>query len=235
MRFVTLVFIFASFLYSHELEIKSITWKQYYRGGIVYSKKSKNGYAGYFRLKRITKNTFKDIRLFGHIFPDDVEIRIRQKSSRKFLSFDKIYSFNTLIYEKNTILDIGLRYQYNQGLGLLLKKNKSGNQTFEIGIALDNEDYINTKQRKTYAKTGLSIDYHINVFSTKFEIDYFYHLNKLYSDPSLSRFQILGELQWIITKNFGAMIGFTLDVQQKNSSPSAFFTISIADNLDWKF
>ena len=103
-----------------------------------------------------------DLRFFGHFFENDSEIRIRQKSSRQFLSFENTYVFNTLIYEKNTMLNIDLRYHYNQGLGLLLKKSEKGNITTEFGVAFDNSDYLNTEQKTTYLRVGGSIDHSIN-------------------------------------------------------------------------
>ena len=235
MKIIILVIISVSYLLAHDAEKEGIEWKQYYRFGVVHSIELNNGIAGYYRLKRITKNTFKDIRFFGHYFKQNSEIKIRQKSSRRFLTFKKIYSFNTLIYEKNTAIDIDLRYQYSQGLGLFINKNKSGNQTLEIGISFDHEDYLNTKQRKTYTKFGCSVDQNINNISSKFEIDYFYNINTIKSGSTLSRFQVLGELQWIFTDNIGAIVGLTWDIQKNNPGPSIFSTISITNPLDWIF
>ena len=76
------------FITAHDPNKENIQWTQYYRIGSVYSKTPINGTAGYARLKRTTENSFNDIRLFTHIFQKDSEIKIRNKSSRRFLSFN---------------------------------------------------------------------------------------------------------------------------------------------------
>ena len=222
-------------LFAHDPEKERLKWAQYYRIGSVYSESSKTGITGYARLKRTTVYTFKDIRFFGHFFETETEIRIRQKSSRRFLSIDRIYSFNTLIYEKNTFLNVNLRYHFNQGIGWLMRNSESGNMTLEMGIAFDNSDFLNTEQKTSYARGGYSVDYNMNLFSTKFEIDYFYQLSEVVGSSSLSRFQILGELQWSYGKNWGVITGFTQDIQKDNSDPSIFLTISVRKPLNWYF
>ena len=74
------------------------------------------------------------------------------------MSFDWLYSFNTLIYEKNTFIDVNLRYHFNQGFGWLIRNSESGNMTAELGIAFDNSDYLNTKQKTSYARSGFTAD-----------------------------------------------------------------------------
>ena len=144
-------------LYSHDLGKDDLDWKQYYRLGSVYSEASDIGYTGYGRLKRTTSLTFRDIRFFGHFFKKDSEIRLRHKYSRRFLTLGKIYSYSTLIYEKNTNLNVNLRYHLNQGLGYFIRKSNSGNMTVEVGVAFDNSDYLNTEQKTTYIRGGLSL------------------------------------------------------------------------------
>ena len=199
----------------------------------MFSASSDAGISGYGRLKRTTKYTFKDIRFFGHFFNKDTEIRIRQKSSRRFLTFESIYSFNTLLYEKNTILNVNLRYHYNQGLGWFIQRSKSGNMTLEAGVAFDNSDYLNNQQKTTYGRGGLSFDRTMRSLSTKFEIDYYYQISQIVDSSSLSRIQILNELQWAVNSRFGLMGGFTWDIQEGDSDPSIFLTISFIDPLNW--
>ena len=71
--------------------------------------------------------------------------------------------------------------------------------------------------------------------STKFEIDYYYQISDIIGSSSLSRTQVLNELQWNINKKLGLMMGFTWDIQQKKSDPSIFLTISFYDLIDWTF
>ena len=222
-------------LYSHDPDKDDLDWKQYYRLGSVYSEASDIGYTGYGRLKRTTSLTFRDIRFFGHFFKMDSEIRLRHKYSRRFLTLEKIYSYSTLIYEKNTNLNVNLRYHLNQGLGYFIRKSNSGNMTVEVGVAFDNSDYLNTEQKTTYIRGGFSIDQTVKTFSTKFEVDYFYQLSEVFLNSSLSRFQILGEAKWSINNNLGVISGFTWDIQNEESSPSAFLTLSLIKPVDWDF
>ena len=218
---------------SHDPNKEQLEWKQYYRIGSVFSASSNAGVSGYGRLKRTTKYTFRDIRFFGHFFNKDTEIKIRQKSSRQFLTFDSIYSFNTLLYEKNTILNVNLRYHYNQGLGWFMQRSKSGNMTLETGVAFDNSDYLNNQQKTTYGRGGLSFDRTMRSLSTKFEIDYYYQISEIVASSSLSRIQVLSELQWAVNSRIGLMGGFTWDIQEEDSDPSIFLTISFIDPLNW--
>ena len=141
MRSYFIVFLFTSFVIGHDTIKKNPKWKQYYRYGTVISEKSKLGITGYLRLKRITKSTFKDVRIFSHLYKNNTELKFRYKSSQRFLSFRSLYSFNTLYYEKNSILGVNLRYHLNQGLGLIVNEGKLGNS----GVAFDNSDYLNTE------------------------------------------------------------------------------------------
>ena len=69
--------------------------------------------------------------------------------------------------------------------------------------------------------------------STKFEIDYYYQISQIVDSSSLSRIQILSELQWAVNSRFGLMGGFTWDIQEGDSDPSIFLTISFSDPLNW--
>ena len=142
-QYLLLFIITISFSYSHDLDKENLDWRQYYRLGSVYSGSSDIGHSWYGRLKRTTSFTFRDIRFFGHFYKSDSEIRLRHKYSRRFLSIDNIYSYSTLLYERNTSLNVDLRYHLNQGLGYLLRSKNNGNMTVELGVAFDNSDYLN--------------------------------------------------------------------------------------------
>ena len=138
------------------------------------------------------------------------------------------------MYEKNTIIDIDLRYHYNQGLGYILKSTDKGNITIETGIAFDNSDYLNTEQKTTYIRGAISIDQDIINLSLKFEIDYFYQVNESLDKTDLSRFQILAESQWNLKKRIGIVTGFTYDIHDNDPNSSFFLTISFSDPINWK-
>ena len=223
-----------SFITAHDPNKENIQWTQHYRLGSVYSKTPTSGIAGYARLKRTTENTFNDIRLFTHIFLKDSEVKIRNKSSRRFLSLNELYSFNTLMYEKNTIIDVDLRYHYNQGLGYILRSTDKGNITMETGFAFDNSDYLNTQQKTTYIRGATSIDQDIINLSLKFEIDYYYQVNENIDKVDLSRFQILAESQRNLKKRIGIITGFTCDIHDNEPNYSFFLTISFSDPIGWR-
>ena len=208
-------------------------WKQYFRMGTVSSENSQLGIAGYLRLKRTTENTFKDIRVFSHLYKNNTELKLRYKSSQRFLSFRSLYSFNTLCYEKNSILGVNLRYHLNQGLGLIINESTFGNATIEAGAAFDNSDYLNTEQKTTYARSAISFDRKFKIISTKVEIDYFYQISEIYDNTNLSRLELLNECEWSFSKHLGLIAGFTWTIQNNNKPPSYFITISYKDPLSW--
>ena len=234
-KFILLFSSIYALSYAHDPDKDNLNWKQYYRFGSVYSESSNIGYSSYGRLKRTTAYTFRDIRFFGHFFKNDSEIRLRHKYSRRFLTINHIYSYSTLIYEKNTILNVDLRYHLNQGLGCFLRKNDFGNMTLELGVAFDNSDYLNAEQKTTYIRGACSIDQRLKSFSSKLEVDYFYQISEVELHSSLSRFQIVGEFEWLISNGLGIISGLTWDIQDEDSSPSMFFTFSIARPVDWRF
>ena len=217
----------------HDSTKDNLKWKQYYRMGVVSSENSRIGNASYFRLKRTTKTTFKDIRLFSHLFKNNTELKLRYKSSQRFLSFRSLYSFNTLYYEKNSILGVNLRYHLNQGLGIIINESNFGNTTIEAGAAFDNSDYLNTEQKTTYARSATSFDRKFQYLSTKLELDYLYQINEVRGSTSLSRLELLNEYEWSFSEHLGLIAGFTRTMQNNNNPPFYFITISYKDPLNW--
>ena len=224
---------FCPIIFAHNPNAELPDWKQYTRLGIVNSGMEYPGVATYLRLKRTTSYTFQDIRIYGHYFKDNQEIRVRQKTSRRFVSFD------TLIYEKNTFIDVNLRYHFNQGFGWLIRNSESGNMTAELGIAFDNSNYLNTKQKTSYARGGFTADNKMGKYETKIEVDYFHQVSKLVDNTDLSRIQLVAEAQWSIKKGVAFIIGFTEDLLKDESfnigTPSVFLTFSIKRPLNWTF
>ncbi len=200
---------------------------------MVISEGSELGIAGYSRFKRITESTFKDARIFSHLYENNTELKLRYKSSQRFLSFRPLYSFNTLYYEKNSILGVNLRYHLNQGLGLIVNENKIGNTTIESGVAFDNSDYLNTEQKTTYVRSALSFDRNFRSISTKVEVDYFYQISKVLYNENLSRLELLKEFEWVFSKKLSMLAGMTWAIQKNKRSSSYFITISYKGPLNW--
>jgi len=132
------------------------------------------------------------------------------------------------------IIDVDLRYHYNQGLGYILRSTDKGNITMETGFAFDNSDYLNTQQKTTYIRGATSIDQDIINLSLKFEIDYYYQVNENIDKVDLSRFQILAESQWNLKKRIGIITGFTCDIHDNEPNYSFFLTISFSDPIGWR-
>ena len=200
---------------------------------MVISEGSELGIAGYSRFKRITESTFKDARIFSHLYENNTELKLRYKSSQRFLSFRPLYSFNTLYYEKNSILGVDVRYHLNQGLGLIVNENKLGNTTIESGVAFDNSDYLNTEQKTTYVRSALSFDRNFRSISTKVEVDYFYQISEVLFNENLSRLELLKEFEWVFSKKLSMLAGMTWTIQKNKRSSSYFITISYKGPLNW--
>tara|TARA_B100001250_G_scaffold414370_1_gene452284 strand:+ start:3456 stop:4178 length:723 start_codon:yes stop_codon:yes gene_type:complete len=232
--------VFLSLVFGHNPDTEFPNWKQYFRLGAVQTETSSPpGFASYVRLNRTTPSIFQDVRFYGHFFKDNQEIRVRQKTSRHFMSFDWLYSFNTLIYEKNTFIDVNLRYHFNQGFGWLIRNSEGGNMTAELGIAFDNSDYLNTNRKTSYARSGFTIDKKMGQFETKIEMDYFHQVSKQVDNTDLSRIKLVAETHWPIKKGCAFIIGFTEDFLKDESfkieNPSVFLTFSFKQALNWTF
>jgi len=231
-----LFFALFSGLIAHNPNTELPKWNQFVRMGVVQVGTNESGLGSYGRLKRTTEYTFHDIRFYGHFFSNNEEIRVRQKSSTRFLNFDEIYTFNTLVYEKNTFLNVDLRYHYNQGLGYLLQKSPEGNMTIELGVAFDNSDYLNTEKKTSYIRSAMTLDQSKGRLHSKVELDYFHQISEI-EGSELSRWQVVAESQFKLFNRYSLIVGLTQDSPTaKNISlkgASIFVTISLKQPLSW--
>tara|TARA_B100001996_G_scaffold364887_1_gene334273 strand:+ start:2847 stop:3566 length:720 start_codon:yes stop_codon:yes gene_type:complete len=230
-----IIFIFVvalNLLNGHNPDKELPRWKHYSRIGFIRSGDNIKGLATYLRFKRTTSYTFRDLRFYGHFFNNNQEIRLRQKTSRRFMNFDWIYSFNTLFYERNTFLNVDLRYHYNQGLGWLIRNTDVGNSTIEIGLAFDNSDYLQNNQKTSYVKNGFTFDQNISMFSIKTECNYFHQFNKNIDGSDQSRVQILGEFEWELKRWISIIGGIKHDLYLKKlfSLDQTFYFLSLEFN-----
>jgi len=232
-----LFFILTPFLFSHEPIKSKPNWKNYYRLGAV-NNNSSFGFSSYNRLKRTTNDTYNDFRFFGNFFKKNTILILRQKSSRMIFSFKNFYSFNTVKLEKNTFNDVNIRYQSNQGLGYLIKDYKRINLNIELGITFDNSDYLNSQQKRSYLKTGNTIDLNLKKMKFKFEIDYFKQINKDTSNYDFSRIDLLLEASIPIKKNINLIFGILNQTNSQNiysfENNLFFINLSNSKNLNWK-
>ena len=95
------VLIIFSILLAHDPDKENIQWKDYTRFGLVNNGTiNETGLATYYRIKRVTQNTFRDLRFFGHFFSSYPDFRLRAKSSNKYDFNKKYYHFRTYVYHK---------------------------------------------------------------------------------------------------------------------------------------
>ena len=108
-------------IFAHDVDDDFIKWKRYFRAGLIQSEDNRLGGWTYFRLKRNTKLTFKDIRLFAHwISDDDTYFKLRYKDSYKFIKFDKLYKFTVVSFDRNDKIGLNIRSHGSSGVGIFL-------------------------------------------------------------------------------------------------------------------
>ena len=87
-----IITLLASFLFSHQIE-DSPEWKKYYRASYIVNENQDYGLGGYFRVKRTTKNTFKDLRVFLHFIEGESYKKIRYKDIKNIKPLAKSSRF----------------------------------------------------------------------------------------------------------------------------------------------
>lgn len=171
MKQIVLLLAAVSILYSHQ--DSTITWKHYMRGGGVGSE-SNSGITLYYRLKRTSEFTYRDLRLWGMgLSNNDSFLYLRFKTSRKYHTLQDVYSFSTFSYRQNTRTGLNLQYHINQGLGIFLTSYGNGHINAELGYAADISDYLNNSEKTSYGKAGIFWDHDTRYFSTSLEIETF--------------------------------------------------------------
>ena len=233
------LFVTIAVLWAHDPESDSPHWKTYLRGGLVNIDQNSLGLATYFRIKRTTNYTFGDVRLYAHIFETDQDIHVRYKSSRIPIRLPWLYNFTTVSYQRNTLVDVKLRYHYNQGLGWFIRKTDSGNMTAEMGIAYDMSDYLEDTRKTTYLKSAFTYDKSVRNIDAKLELDYFYQISDEVNEKNQSRFQILGELYWNIYQNLKLIGGMYQELPSDKSYNEQrvllYFTLGFNKPLEWNY
>ena len=132
------------------------------------------------------------------------------------------------------MLNGNINYNYNQGLGFFILKNKTNSMTFEIGPSFDNSDYLNSQIRTSYLKNSYSIDIILKKFKTKVEIDYLYEISKNLQKEANSKLQLMAEISFFINNSNSITIGIFQDYLNKtieNKSLSVSYSTSKAINL----
>jgi len=236
MKFLNLFFFLFGLLYAHNPKNDTLNWAFYTRAGAV-NTKSNYGLASYLRLKRTTNYNFRDVRFYTNIFGSNQDIRLRHKSSKISFNLPWFYHFNTVAYQKNSLIDINLRYHYNQGFGYLLKRNNK-NITIELGIAYDVSDYLENTLKTSYAKSALTYDQNFKKLKTKLEIEKFFQISDEIDSTNLSRYQLMFELNWNFYKRVSIISGIyqevsTNNLYTKNNILISYLTLAFKSPLKW--
>ena len=210
------VFLFLlSYLFAHNSDEKNIVWNNFVRLGVVSNTEiDQTGLSSFYRVKRVTDNTFRDLRIYAHLFKSVSDIRIRSKSSNKYDFNSNLYHFTTYVYHKS---GENLRYHFNQGLGALIKNESQGNITSEIGWAYDKSDFIESDEKTTYLKSAITIDRGFSKFKTKAELEYYHQISEVVLF-NLSRFQTILEFQFLINENWSTVLGIDREVYTESSN-----------------
>tara|TARA_B110000967_G_C18751920_1_gene493270 strand:+ start:78 stop:785 length:708 start_codon:yes stop_codon:yes gene_type:complete len=220
-----------SYLFAHNPEDKNIVWNNFIRLGVVHNAEiNRNGLSSLYRIKRINDNTFRDLRIYAHFFESVSDIRIRSKSSNKYDFSSNLYHFTTYVYHKS---GENLRYHFNQGIGALIKNEKEGNITSEIGWAYDKSDFIESDEKTTYLKSAITIDRNFSNFKMKAELEYYHQISEVFLF-NLSRFETILEFQFLINKNWSTVFGIDREVYTESSNRFRIDPITVYISINRK-
>ena len=219
--------LFLSLFLAHQVEDPP-KWKRYYRGTFI-GEADEYGYGGYLRIKRTTRYTFKDLRVFMHFIGSDSFKKIRYKDSSKFRDFNRFYNYGTVSIDQNSKVGIDMRYHGNQGFGMFVKDSDNGHVNAELGMAYDISDYLNDSRKTSYLKTGLYWDQDFKDFEIKLELEHYNQISDIIENSNLSRFEMLLELYWPIYENWSIVLGYeTEQFEYSNNSTNSSKYISIS-------
>ena len=233
---IVILILFCSGLYGHDIEDDYIKWKGYSRLGIIQANNSETGAGTYFRLKRHTKYTFKDLRLFAHwVSENDTYIKLRYKNSNKFIKFSQFYNFTVISFDQNKKVGLDIRSQGGQGAGYFLFDYDYGHINTEFSFSYDIMDHLNDTKKTSYLKVGAFWDNELPIFETKLEFEAIYQISDIVDDD-LSRIEILLEFYYPIIQNINIIAGYEREefFNQVKSGHSYFFSIGYKKNIDWK-
>ena len=233
MKIITLL-LFCASLYGHDVEDDFIKWKRYSRVGAI-TENNEFGVGTYFRINRLTKYTFKDLRLFTHrISTGDTYLKFRYKDSNKFIKLNKLYHFTVLSFDRNEKVGLNIRSHGSQGVGLFLFNYTYGHINTELSFSYDMMDHFNDTRKTSYVKIGTFWDNNLPLFETKLEFEAIYQISDIVDDD-LSRIEILFEFYYPIMKNINIIAGYEREEYLKQASGySYFFSIGYEKSIDWK-
>ena len=226
----TLFIILFSVLCAHDIK-DDPKWKKYYRGSYIVDESHNYGLGGYFRVKRTTRHTFKDFRVFLHFIEGESYKKIRYKDSSKFREWNQFYNYTTISIDQNSKIGVDIRYHGNQGFGVFIKDFEKGHINAELALAYDISDYLNNSEKTSYIKSGIYWDQSFIDYEIKLEIENYHQITDIINDE-LSRIEILLEVYFPIEDNWRVILGYEYeDFKDSNNdiNSSAYISIGYHD------
>ena len=233
---IFIVLIILSCIFPHEVD-DTANWKQYYRGSYIINEQHNYGLGGYFRIKRTTKYTFRDLRGYLHFIKDNSYKKIRYKSSNKFREFDRLYNYSTISIDQNSKVGVNIRYHGNQGVGFFVNDSNSGHINAELALAYDISDYLNDSRKTSYIKSGLYWDQDFRDYEIKLEVEHYCQITDLIDDINLSRLEFLFEVYFPLNDELQVILGYELEQFESSDSKinsSVFLSIGYDDIFNIK-
>ena len=229
-------YILFNFVFPHPVDDPAI-WKHYYRGSYIVNEKHDYGLGGYFRIKRTTKYTFRDLRGYLHFIKDNSYKKIRYKSSNKFQEFDRLYNYSTISIDQNSKVGVNIRYHGNQGVGFFINDFNTGHINGEFALAYDISDYLNDSQKTSYLKSGIYWDQDFKDYEVKLELEHYYQITDLIDDINLSRTEFLFEVYFPLNDELEVILGYELEhfeYSDNKINSSVFLSIGYDDIFNIK-
>ena len=223
-------------LFAHDVKNDFLKWNRYSRASLIQSENNGIGIGSYFRLKRSTKFTFKDVRLFAHwISNADTYFKLRYKDSYKFNKYGNLYKFTVVSFDRNEKIGLNIRSHGSSGVGIFLLNYSFGHINSEISFSYDIMDHLNSNWKSSYLKIGSFWDNELAFMESKLEFEVLYQISDAVANENLSRIEILFELFFPINNNISLITGYEREhFFHKSSGHSIFFSIGYKSPLNLK-
>ena len=229
------LFLFYEDVKGHDVTDDFIKWKSYFRLSTI-SENNQYGLGSYYRIKRNTKFTFKDLRLFAHqITSGDNFFKLRYKDSKKFIKFQNLYNFTIISFAQNEKIGLKIRSHGSQGVGYFLFSYPYGHINTEVSFSYDMMDHLNDTKKTSYIKMGLFWDNSFSILESKFEFESIYQISDVV-DNDLSRIEVLFELYYKLLDNLNIIVGYEIEdyINQNERGYSYFISIGYKRALNIK-
>ncbi|MFQ6615647.1 MAG: DUF481 domain-containing protein [Fidelibacterota bacterium] len=167
------------------------------------------GALGYYRIKRVHRNTFYDLRILGVLIPEKTLAILRYKNSRKFESLPRFYQFSVISLRHSSTSDLTIRYHYNQGVGAFLFNVPSTHMTTEAGFSYDMSDYLNSTRKTSYLKGGVFWDIDWGDTRLALDLEYFQQISEIVpGTDELTRYELSAEINIPIVRTARVTLGY---------------------------